>query len=263
MEEYAIERAHDAFRELEIARKTAAGAVHQQSDEVNCDTKPTTYVFKNASESDVQRKRSIEDNSLSQRNNTELKPRYSRAKRLDSLQQQCEGDFETGQASDSDGTKGEIISEDNVTERQHHVVHQGGSSCPSRPQTSLATETGLDLGESWRFKQDIGLGLPGRPDLWDTVKQAAKESEIVSNRDGHLFGHTVSSGIWNAPCLKLFWNDFWRQARSLLAWTVTTSDLAVDLTARDSSFAVGKQPSTADLEFFEAPDLYLALSFRK
>lgn len=241
MEEYAIRKAHDAFLELEIARKTATGAVHEQSDEVNCEIRPTIYVFKDAAEPDAKSKHSVEDKLLNQQNDTALKARYSRAQRL-KLQQKSEIELEAGQASDSDGTKGDIISEDNVSERQHHVVHQDDStSCsPSRPQTSFTPDTSLDRGKSCELKQDIAFCFSGRPDLWDTVKQAAKESEIASNRVGHIFGRIVSDGTWHAPSLKLLWSDFWRQAGSLLSWTVTTSDLAVDIMARDSSFAVGK-----------------------
>jgi hypothetical protein len=238
MEEYAIRRAHDAFLELEIARKTATGAVHEQSDEVNCDAIPTSYEFKDAAEQDTNSKRSVEEKLLRQQKDTELKARYSRGQRLKPQQQKSAIEIETGAASDSDGTKGDIISEDNVSERQHHVIRQDDSGySTSRRQTSLTTDTCLDRGKVWGQKQDIALGFPGRPDLWDRVKQAAKESEIaITTADGRI----VSDGIWNTPSLKLLWNDFWGQARTLLSWTVTTSDLAVNLTARDSSFAVGK-----------------------
>jgi hypothetical protein len=75
---------------------------------------------------------------------------------------------------------------------------------------------------------------------WEIVEMVATESDANSGRRGQLEGreHRVSDGIWKFPTPKLVWGNFYTKTCSMLSWTVSTSEQATDLKARDSSFAV-------------------------
>ncbi|CAB9496984.1 expressed unknown protein [Seminavis robusta] len=261
----AVQQAHDAFLELEVTRKEAAEAVFETAEEAKC-----TFLFQDDKGRELGAASSHRSGDMEsrlfgigqaalemasnkqKREKQEFQTQYSRGEPLRQQQSSqgeqshpSEGEIKgesqspsrpdhTLSGSESRGPNGGTYKGEGLPAREKPLMNlEGACHFPSLLQIPIITDgdgNGSNNVTSFRASEE---------DSWDLVKRVAAESETGADRTGDImFRHQVSDGVWNRPSLKLWWKDFKEQASSMIGWTATTSDLATDLLARDSQFAV-------------------------
>lgn len=243
MERQAVEDAYDAFIDLEYARKKAA--VHETPEDSLRPPRPSAFWF---DASDVvpnkQKGDTVEAKLFGKGHATLENATLEHEKEKQRRQSKyVNGHQSVGVETNSSSVSGHSAQPDAGPDNGRGAVGmrprletEGSSYFPSLIRMNM------DMGNSGKENQNT-LSLRSAEstaaDHWELVNQVATESEIGACESGQVPSyHTVSDGVWEWPSLSDLWNEFWTRTFSLFLWTAQTSDLATDLMARDSTFAV-------------------------
>lgn len=255
MEKEAVEAAHQAFIVLEIAR--AKAATHDQSEELTC-KRPSVFWFQepaDASSSPGEKGETVEailygkgQTTLERASMTQpmqTKPRKSKYTKLEEEAQHTESIVEPKDMDAAgSGADAHKVSFQGPIEQRPRLDTEGSYHFPSLLKLNNELESkGSDLrsrGNGVSFRSSLAQATPKSPHPWDLVKRLAIETERGASESADLsIHHVVSDGVWHP-----FWHpkrvctEFWKQTCSMFVWTAESSDLATDLMARDSTFAV-------------------------